>query len=348
MILCMIIATITAFIFVYLFLSAGDNLQGVIHACCVENEQENIKRMKNEINQIVKAVKKTGDINNKKTAHKAKKIKRKLDEAEKHMMLLNNNKLDTFELIPLAGYRMIQLLGWDSTNNTVKSMYIKCQQFKEKREAMNNTYHVLGNLIGFVVLGIFTFFALLGLCLAMRMGTRSILVAVIAFAICAILGYLPYDTVNNIVKVRKEEIEWEFPRAVSQLALLTVAGMEVNQAWILASNGGQGTLYEEMQRVVVDFDNNISPIEAYSKFITRCNNKYTTKLATAILQNISKGNSEIVKLLRTLNDESWMEHKHSARRMGEKIQSKLLVPTLLMFVGIIILIIIPVLSGFNF
>ncbi len=46
--------------------------------------------------------------------------------------------------------------------------------------------------------------------------------------------------------------------------------------------------------------------------------------------------------------ESWMEHKHNARRMGEKIQSKLLIPTLLMFGGIMILIIVPVMSGFNF
>lgn len=348
MIICMILATLTATLFVYLFVSAGDNLQDVILSTCKENEQENVKRMNNEIMQIVKTVKRTGDIHNKKTVRKAQKIKKKLEEAEKHLKSLNSNKLDLLELIPLAGYRMIQLLSWDSTNNTIKSMYIKCQQFKEKKEAMNSTYYTLGTLIGFTVLGVFSFFVLLGLCLAMKMGTRSILVASIALIICMILGYLPYDAVNNTVKIRKEEIEWEFPRAVSQLALLTVAGMEVNQAWILAAGGGQGTLYDEMQRVVVDLDNNVLSVEAYSKFITRCNNKYTTKLATAILQNISKGNAEIVKLLRELNDESWLEHKHNARRMGEKIQSKLLVPTLLMFVGIIILIIIPVLSGFNF
>lgn len=98
----------------------------------------------------------------------------------------------------------------------------------------------------------------------------------------------------------------------------------------------------------MDFDNNVSPVEAYSRFITKCNNLYTTKLATAIIQNTSKGNSEIVSLFRQLNDESWLEHKHDARRMGEKIQSKLLLPTMLMFAGIIILIIVPVMSGFNF
>lgn len=135
---------------------------------------------------------------------------------------------------------------------------------------------------------------------------------------------------------------------VSKLTLLTVAGMEVNQAWKLTGGSGVGVLYQEMERVLVELDNNVPPAEAYGKFITRCNNPYTTKLATAIIQNASKGNAEIVSLFRRLNSESWLEHKHSARRRGEQISSKLLVPTLLMFVGIIILVIVPVMTGFSF
>ena len=168
------------------------------------------------------------------------------------------------------------------------------------------------------------------------------------FAVFALIGYLPYDSVSQIVTKRQEDISRQFPQVMSKLTLLTVAGMEVSQAWKLASVSGTGTLYEEMNRVLLDFDNNVSPVEAYSRFITKCNNLYTTKLATAIIQNTSKGNSEIVSLFRQLNDESWLEHKHDARRMGEKIQSKLLLPTMLMFAGIIILIIVPVMSGFNF
>ena len=177
---------------------------------------------------------------------------------------------------------------------------------------------------------------------------RSFLIGIVIFVIFGLLGYIPYDSVNAVVSKRQEDIEREFPQVISKMTLLTVAGMEVSQAWRLASASGEGTLYKEMKRVLVDFDNNVSPVEAYSKFISRCSNTYTTKLATAIIQNISKGNSEIVTLFRQLNDESWLEHKHNARRMGEKIQSKLLLPTMLMFGGIIILIIVPVMSGFNF
>ena len=63
---------------------------------------------------------------------------------------------------------------------------------------------------------------------------------------------------------------------------------------------------------------------------------------------MSKGNSEIVNLFTKLNAESWSEYKHSSRRMSEKLQSKLFIPTMLMFVGILVLVILPATAGFNF
>lgn len=183
---------------------------------------------------------------------------------------------------------------------------------------------------------------------AAGLGTRSIIVAFLVLVVCVLIGYLPYDEVNQTVKKRSEEIERDFPQLVSQMTLLIVAGLEINKAWRISSVGGQGTLYEEMCRVNLDLDNNVPPVEAYSGFITRCNNKYATKLATAIMQNLTKGNAEIAQLFRQLNDESWSEYRHSARRMSESVQSKLFIPTMLMFAGILVLIILPIMSGFSF
>jgi tight adherence protein C len=329
-------------------MSADKNLVGALLVCCQETQIETIKTTQIEMNLLVEEMKKTKDLKDKRKIDKGKKLKKKLDEAQKQLERIKIGKLSALDLIPLAGYRLMQLMSWDSANDVIKKMNNKCIQFKEKKEAMNYTYYIIASLFGNMMLGVVAFFAALGLTLAMGLGTRSIIVALVAFAIFALLGYLPYDNVNVVVNKRAEEIEREFPQVVSKMALLTVAGMEVNQAWKLTSKSGKSTLYSEMNRVLIDFDNNVPPVEAYSKFITRCNNSYTTKLATAIIQNMSKGNSEIVELFKSLNAESWLEHKHNARRMGEKIQSKLMIPTMLMFLGIIILIIVPVMSGFNF
>jgi tight adherence protein C len=213
---------------------------------------------------------------------------------------------------------------------------------------MNYTYYIYGNLFGNLLLGLCLSSFALGCSLAAGLGVRGSAIGAAVMVVFVVIGYLPYDEVNQTVRRRAEEIEQTFPQLVSQMTLLVVAGMDVNRAWQISSKGGQTTLYEEMSRVNLDLENNVAPIDAYSKFITRCNNKYTTKLATAIMQNLSKGNSEIVNLFRQLNAESWSEYRHSARRMSEKVQTKLFVPTMLMFAGILILVILPVMSGFGF
>ena len=197
-------------------------------------------------------------------------------------------------------------------------------------------------------MGVVVFVLALGVLLSLNMGIKSLILALCIFIIFGLAGYLPLDNLNSIINERKEEIDNQFPQVASKLTLLTVAGMEVSQAWKLVADSGEGVLYDEMSRVLLDLNNNVSPAEAYTKFMIKCNNNYVNKLATAIIQNVSKGNAEIVTLFRRLNDEAWMERKHSSKKMGEKIQSKLLVPTLMLFGGIILLVIVPVLSGFNF
>lgn len=347
MFICMILASALFVIFAILFLTAGDSLAKALIVCNVEIQTETIKKTQIEMNLLAEQMKKSGQ-QDKKKLKQGKALKKKQDEARKQLEILKKGKISVLDIIPLAGYRMIQILGWDGTSDVVKKLNQKCIQFKEKKEAINYTYYLLASLMGNLLLGAVMLFLGMGFGFAMQMGTRSIIIGGACFAVFALIGYLPYDSVSQVVTKRQEDISRQFPQVMSKLTLLTVAGMEVSQAWKLASVSGTGTLYEEMNRVLLDFDNNVSPVEAYSRFITKCNNLYTTKLATAIIQNTSKGNSEIVSLFRQLNDESWLEHKHDARRMGEKIQSKLLLPTMLMFAGIIILIIVPVMSGFNF
>lgn len=348
MIICMALATIGFLFFVFLFLSADENIIGAILTCRKETELDNKKKAQIELDLIVDHMKRTKDLKDKKRVKQARKLKQDLEQAQKRLERLKKGRLGLGEIIPVAGYRLMQLMNWDSRNDAVKKLHNQCIQFKEKSEAMNYTYYILGALIGYSVLGGVCCFAVLGLTLAMGLGIKAVILSAIVMILLIMAGYIPYDNVNVTVRNRKEEIENQFPQVVSKLTLLTVAGMEVNKAWKLTSGSGVGVLYQEMKRVLVELDNNVSPAEAYSRFITRCNNPYTTKLATAIIQNASKGNSEIVSLFRRLNSESWLEHKHSARRRGEQISSKLLVPTLLMFVGIIILVIVPVMTGFSF
>jgi len=58
-----------------------------------------------------------------------------------------------------------------------------------------------------------------------------------------------------------------------------------------------------------------------------------------------KGNKELVDMLQAQSAESWQLKKHLATREGEKAASKLLMPMMLMFVGILIMVLIPIFAN---
>ena len=347
MIICMILGTVFFAFFVFLYLGAGEAIAENMLNCHVETGREKIKNLDIDIELFKAQLKEDKSLDKKKSMKKAKDLKAKRDQAEKMLRTYEKRRVIGLDLIPVAGYSLIRLLGWDMKNKNIKKMYDKCLRYKERREAVNYTFFVYGNLFGNLILGLALGFAAIGIMLAMDMGSRAIMMGVIIIILFGVFGYLPYDEVSRTVNKRAEEIEKDFLQVVSQLTVLVVAGMEVSRAWRLSGNGGRTTLYSEMKRVDLDLDNGVTPLEAYGKFITRCGNKFTTRLATAISQNMSKGNSEIVNLFTKLNAESWSEYKHSSRRMSEKLQSKLFIPTMLMFVGILVLVILPVITGFN-
>ena len=347
-IVLMALGTIAFVYFAMLFISADQNLTSALLTARLEIEEDKINSTQIEIDAIVEEISETGDMTDKKLVKKARELKKKQDEAQNLLHQYQAGKLGVIDLIPTAGYRFIQLRKWDNTNPTIKQLNEKCCQFKNKKEAINYSYYIMASLIGYVLFGTALGFLVSGVAMGAGAGSRGIIIGVVAAVVFMLMGYLPYDAVSSTVTKRQEEIESTFPQAVSKMALLTVAGIEVSTAWKLTASSGKGTLYEEMSRVILALSNNVPPVEAYSAFIARCNNKYTTKLATAIIQNLSKGNSEIVNLFKQLNDESWLEHKHNSKRMGEKISSKLMIPTMLMFAGILVMIIVPVMSGFNF
>jgi len=125
------------------------------------------------------------------------------------------------------------------------------------------------------------------------------------------------------------------------------SGMIMDKAWKETAYSQDLVLYKEMQATSQELDNLVSPEAAYGAFIDRCNTKETAKLASAIMQNLSKGNAEIGALLKGLAREAWAERRHTAKRDSEKANSKLMIPTMLLFVMILIILMVPVMMNFS-
>ncbi len=306
-----------------------------------------MRKTRYELERREKLAAKRGETETKAFRKGQKKWAKKLKAQKKEQEAVKNGKKIFSSLPMLAGYTLMRLMRVDNGNSLLKQFSRQCEQVEERSHAMVYARYLYASLLGYCALGVSVMFCLMGLLLGTGYGSTGAVAAVVAGGILALYGYFPYSDVKEYVGQRDRALEREFPEAMSKMALLSLAGMGASRAWKETAESGEGVLYQEMRRTVQELDNNIPAAKAYDGFIRRCNYSYATKLATAMLQSARKGNDEIAALFRQLNTESWMERSNSARRMGEEIKSKLLVPTIIMFFGIIILVVVPMLSQFN-
>lgn len=175
--------------------------------------------------------------------------------------------------------------------------------------------------------------------------TNDILYAVLALAAtAAIIVSLDMD-VSNAVEKKRDEILSDYPEVLSKLTLLVNAGLVIREAWTKVAYTSDRALYKEMQTTSEEMNNGISELDAFYNFAQRCAVKEIRKFASILSQNIQKGGSELAMNLRYMNEESWEEKKHRAKRKGEIAGSKLMIPLMIMFVGILLMVIVPIFTN---
>ncbi len=162
----------------------------------------------------------------------------------------------------------------------------------------------------------------------------------------AFAGYYYFETLTEkkLMK-RSEEMLSDFSEVVSKLALLTNAGMILREAWQEVAYTGENSIYQEMQKTVDEMNNGYSEIDAFFNFGTRCIIPEIKKFTSTIVQGLVKGNSELTMMLMDQSKEVWAAKKQQVRRQGEKAASKLMIPICMMFVGILVMILIPIFTN---
>ncbi len=166
---------------------------------------------------------------------------------------------------------------------------------------------------------------------------------IFASAVLLLVFYIPDRELDESIKKRNFYIQYDFPDFLNKLVLLINAGMTVPRAWekIVCDRKNMTPLYEELNRTYIEIKNGKAEAAAYEDFARRCKVKEITKFITAIIQNLRKGNGELVALLKLQSNECWQLRKNTARRLGEEASTKLIFPLMVMFVGILIIVILP-------
>lgn len=164
-------------------------------------------------------------------------------------------------------------------------------------------------------------------------------------AVAAFVGvpFMVDSSLKEQIEKRRRSIQMEFPEFVNKLTLLVNAGMTISKAWekIINENKKEHILYDEMRYALMEIKAGKAEAVAYEEFARRCRVKEVTKFVSVIVMNLKRGGAEVVPVLKAQGDECWEMRKNAARQLGEEASTKILIPLMIMFLGIVLIVATP-------
>lgn len=157
-----------------------------------------------------------------------------------------------------------------------------------------------------------------------------------------------YNTIREPGKKNQEisnELSIQIPNMVMKLALLLGTGMTLRDAWFYVAAHSEGKLGELMAESCEEIRNGKSVVSAIYNMGNCSTSKEVKRLTSMIVQGIERGNDRLGEILTRQADELWESKRQRMLQMGEEAAAKLLIPTMLTFVGLILVIIVSSLGG---
>ena len=171
--------------------------------------------------------------------------------------------------------------------------------------------------------------------------------------IVAILLYLrEKNNDRQKLEKKKRELLKDYPDIVSKLIVFIGAGLSVRQSWegivkdYESENKEKRYAYEEMAKSLARLKTGPQENVVYKEFGRSCLLRQYMKLASLLEQNRKSGISTLSTLLGMESQSAWEERLNLAKREGEELNTKLLLPLFMMLLIVMMMIIVPALLIF--
>ena len=233
-----------------------------------------------------------------------------------------------------VGVGIMKILHIDSRSKKARKRIKEISEVQGKRYA--EYYYLVINGAKWT----YGFTVVVGMAVLGALGNSGLAtVAGVGFA--GLLMWYVEELMNDKLEAKRDELLADLPQMLSKMTLLVNSGMVVREAWKKIAESGDRALNREMRLTVDEMNNGVAELDAYKNFADRCAIKEIRRFSSTMIQNMQKGNSEIAYFLKEMSDEMWEEKKHLVKRKGEAANSKLLIPTAMIFIGILILVMVP-------
>lgn len=184
---------------------------------------------------------------------------------------------------------------------------------------------------------------------------------ILLIGLCAMAGIAVgrREDVRKAKEKRNAMLLAEYPQMLSQMSLLLGAGMTVSHAWERIVIGYENRcvdtvetqqelpVYEEMRITYHQMKDGLGERIAYEQFGERLGLQVYRRLATLLVQNLRKGTAGLSKLLEKEMADAFDAQESFAKKRGEELQTKLLLPMMLMLGLVIVIIMIPAIASFQ-
>ena len=185
---------------------------------------------------------------------------------------------------------------------------------------------------------------------------RGLTLAVFGTILGCSLPLLEKEKKKQKKQARENELREEYPELINRILLLLQAGLTVRGAleriagdYSLTQKAGverKRAVYEEVLQTCREMTGGQSESRAYERFGQRCGISEYKVLSVLLIQNLKKGNPEVLDLLEREACMALEEQKRKVKIGGEQAETKLLGPMLIQLCIVIAVIVIPVFFNF--
>ena len=251
---------------------------------------------------------------------------------------LNQQEYALKESFLPMGHHLLQVVKYPYNTPYDQSLYKKLMELYGYKNARFYLQVYWANKLGYFLLGVLLVCFFLAV-----LGEVDFVLGAFFLAILLAVFFAPDYDLRKKIAQRRLSLQLDFPFFLIMLFLLFNAVLTVKNLWerIVESNKKTTPLYEEVEKEIHDIRSGKAEAQAYEDFARRLRVPEITRFTAVVLQNMKKGSTELVPVLRLQAAECWEMRKNATKRLGEEASTKLLFPMMLMFLAILLIVAVP-------
>lgn len=167
-----------------------------------------------------------------------------------------------------------------------------------------------------------------------------------------LLAALRREKEKEAQKNRGKELLLAYPEFINRIVLYLGAGLSVRQTFIRMVSAGEKrrtrqALQSELSLTVRELQQGMGETQAYRHLGERSGLSEYRTLSTLLVQNVKKGNRELLPMLQQEAEKAYRERGRQVKILGSEAQTKLLLPMVLMLIVVLALILFPAIASFQ-